>query len=119
KAVYGQVGSNVNGWVMSELGPCSDPSSGHMFTEAELWGTNGTLSLWPAVAQEGVVYDVVYRYHRYTSQNCGTVAVWVNGTKVEDSPCASYLGATNGSTEGLLFWDGATYLQNGVSPLTV
>jgi hypothetical protein len=59
------------------------------------------------------VYDVVYRYHRYTAQNCGTVAVWVNGTKVWDSPCQSYIGTTNGSAQGLLFWDGATYLQGG------
>jgi len=119
KSVYGQAGSNVNGWAMSSIGPCSDPTNGKMFSEAELWGTNGTSWAWPTVLQEGVVYDVVYRYLRYTSQNCGTIAVWVNGTKVQDSPCWSYMGATNGSTEGLLFWDGATYLQNGVSPLTV
>jgi len=45
--------------------------------------------------------------------------VWVNGTKVWDSPCQSYLGTTNGSTQGLLFWDGATYLQSGLTALTV
>jgi hypothetical protein len=65
------------------------------------------------------VFDVVYRYHRYTAQSCGTVAVWVNGAKVMDTPCESYMGTTNASTAGLLFWDGATYLQDGLGPFTV
>jgi len=38
---------------------------------------------------------------------------------VMDSPCWSYMGTTNGSVQGLLFWDGATYLQNGLAPFTV
>ena len=29
------------------------------------------------------------------------------------------MGTTNGSGQGLLFWDGATYLQNGVAPFVV
>jgi len=36
-----------------------------------------------------------------------------------DSPCWSYMGTTNGSAQGLLFWDGATYLQNGLAPFIV
>jgi len=43
----------------------------------------------------------------------------VNGNKVMDSPCWSYMGTTNGSTQGLLFWDGATYLQSSLSPVVV
>ena len=121
KSVYGQVGSAVNGWVMSSIGPCSDGNIG-MFSEAEMWNVNGHAYVWPGTypsLNEGSVYDVVYRYHRYTAQQCGTIAVWVNGTKVLDSPCWSYMGTTNGSSEGLLFWDGATYLQSGLGPLVV
>src|SRR5205814_7835126 len=29
-----------------------------------------------------------------------------------DTPCWSYMGTTSGSSEGLLFWDGATYLRD-------
>jgi hypothetical protein len=29
------------------------------------------------------------------------------------------MGTTNGSGQGLLFWDGATYLQNGLGTLAV
>ena len=36
-----------------------------------------------------------------------------------DTPCWSYMGTTNGSGQGLLFWDGLTYVQNSLSPLTV
>jgi hypothetical protein len=119
KSVYGQAGSAVNGWVMSAIGPCSD--GGRLGTEAEMWNIDGRTYPWsPASALlEGSLYDVIYRYHRYTAQGCGTIAVWVNGTKVWDSPCQSYLGTTNGSTQGLLFWDGATYLQSGLTALTV
>jgi len=121
KSVYGQVGSAVNGWVMSEVGPCSDGNIG-MFSEAEMWNINGQAHAWPGTypsLNEGSVYDVVYRYHRYTAQKCGTIAVWVNGAKVLDSPCSSYMGTTSGSSEGLLFWDGATYLSNAQGTLTV
>jgi uncharacterized protein YjdB len=121
KSVYGQAGSAWSGWVMSAVGPCSDPNIG-LFSEPEMWNLNGQHYTWPGTFPsllEGTVYDVVYRYHRYTAQNCGTIAVWVNGTKVMDSPCWSYMGTTNGSTQGLLFWDGATYLQNGLAPFSV
>jgi hypothetical protein len=121
KSVYGQAGSAWNGWVMSELAPCSDGNIG-LFSEAEMWNIDGRDHPWPGTypsINEGRVYDVVYRYHRYTAQNCGTIAQWVNGTKVLDSPCQSYMGTTNGSPAGLLFWDGATYLQSGLGPLVV
>ena len=121
KSVYGQSGSAINGWVMSEISPCSDGNIG-MFSEAEMWRNNGHANPWPGTypsLNEGTVYDVVYRYHRYTAQGCGTVAVWVNGTKVMDLACASYMGTTGGSSAGLLFWDGATYLSGGLGPLTV
>src|SRR5882762_6751705 len=121
KSVYGQAGSAWNGWVMSEIAPCTDGEIG-LFTEAEMWNIDGRSYPWPGTAtslQEGSVYDVVYRYHRYTAENCGTIAVWVNGTKVLDSPCQSYMGTTNGFTQGLLFWDGAVYLQAALGPLTV
>jgi len=121
KSVYGQAGSAWNGWVMSEIGPCSDGNIG-MFSEAEMWNINGASNPWPGTypsLHEGTVYDVVYRYHRYTAQGCGTIAIWVNGTKVMDSPCWSYMGTTNGSGQGLLFWDGATYLQSGLAPYVV
>src|SRR5207249_4539476 len=107
KSVYGQSGSAINGWVMSEISPCSDGNIG-MFSEAEMWRNNGHANPWPGTypsLNEGTVYDVVYRYHRYTAQGCGTVAVWVNGTKVMDLACASYMGTTGGSSAGLLFWD--------------
>jgi hypothetical protein len=118
KSVYGQVGSAVNGWVMSEVAPCV---SGGMFTAAEMWTHPGDY-MWPGTAlslHEGSVYDVVYRYHRYTALNCGTIAVWVNGTKIVDLACSSWIGTTGGSAAGLLFWDGATYLSAGTGPLTV
>ena len=121
KSVYGQAGSAWNGWVMSEIAPCMDGPIG-MFSEAEMWNVNGTEFTWPGTfpsIKEGTVYDVIYRYHRYTAQSCGTIAIWVNGAKVMDSPCWSYMGTTNGSAQGLLFWDGATYLQNGLASLSV
>jgi hypothetical protein len=120
KSVYGQAGSAWNGWVMSAAGPCSDVPG--MFTEAEMWNIDGHDYPWPntvASLREGTVYDVIYRYHRYTARNCGTIAIWVNGAKVVDSPCWAYMGTTNGSPAGLLFWDGATYLQNGLGPFSV
>jgi len=121
KSVYGQAGSAWNGWVMSEVGPCSDGNVG-LFSEPEMWNINGSRYVWPGTFPsllEGSVYDVVYRYHRYTAQNCGAIAIWVNGAKVMDSPCWSYMGTTNGSAQGLLFWDGATYLQRGLAPFVV
>jgi len=121
KSVYGQAGSAWNGWVMSEIGPCPDGNIG-MFSEAEMWNINGAANPWPGTypsLNEGSVYDVVYRYHRYTAQGCGTIAIWVNRAKVMDSLCWSYMGTTNGSGQGLLFWDGATYLQAGLAPLVV
>jgi len=121
KSVYGQAGSAWNGWVMSEIAPCMDGPIG-MFSEAEMWNVNGTEFTWPGTfpsIKEGTVYDVIYRYHRYTAQSCGTIAIWVNGAKVMDSPCWSYMGTTNGSAQGLLCWDGATYLQNGLASLSV
>jgi len=122
KSVYGQVGSDVNGWVMSSIGPCSDGNIG-IFSEAEMWRSKGVIDYpWPGTypsLNEGSVYDVVYRYHRYTAQQCGTIAVWVNGTKILDSPCWDYMGTTKRSSEGLLFWDGATYLSSGLGPLVV
>jgi len=121
KSVYGQVGSAQNGWVMSDIGPCADGNIG-IFSEPEMWTINGQEFPWPGTypsLHEGTVYDVVYRYHRYTAQGCGTIAIWFNGTKVMDSPCWSYMGTTNGSAQGLLFWDGAVYLQAGLTPLVV
>ena len=118
KSVYGQAGSAWNGWVMSNIAPCSDGDIG-LFSEPEMWIVNGDRFPWPQKLSEGTVYDVVYRYHRYSARNCGTIAIWVNGAKVMDSPCWSYMGTTNGSTQGLLFWDGATYLQSGLAPLSV
>jgi hypothetical protein len=121
KSVYGQAGSAWNGWVMSDIGPCSDGNIG-LFSEPEMWNINGQAYPWPGTypdLHEGSVYDVVYRYHRYTARACGTIAIWLNGTKVLDSPCWSYMGATNGSTAGLLFWDGAAYLQAGLDSLVV
>lgn len=121
KSVYGQAGSAWNGWVMSAIGPCSETNIG-LFTEAEMWNLDGRTYGWPGTfpsLHEGTVYDVIYRYHRYTANGCGTVAMWVNGTQVLDSACRTYLGTTNGSTEGLLFWDGATYLQAGLGALAV
>jgi len=106
---------------MSQIGPCSDGNIG-LFSEAEMWTIDGRTFPWPGTfpsLNEGTVYDVIYRYHRYTAENCGTIAVWVNGTKVLDSPCQSYMGTTNGFTQGLLFWDGAVYLQAALGPLTV
>ena len=121
KSVYGQAGSAWNGWVMSEIAPCMDGPIG-LFSEPEMWNMNGTETVWPGTypsIHEGTVYDVIYRYHRYTAQGCGTIAMWVNGTKVMDSPCWSYMGTTNGSAQGLLFWDGATYLQSGLGSLSM
>jgi hypothetical protein len=121
KSVYGQAGSAWNGWVMSEIAPCMDGPIG-LFSEPEMWNMNGTETVWPGTypsIHEGTVYDVIYRYHRYTAQGCGTIAMWVNGTKVMDSPCWSYMGTTNGSAQGLLFWDGATYLQSGLASLSM
>ena len=121
KSVYGQAGSAWNGWVMSEIAPCSDGNIG-LFSEAEMWNQDGREYVWPGTypsLNEGKVYDIVYRYHRYTAQGCGTFAMWVNGTKLMDTPCWSYMGTTNGSGQGLLFWDGLTYVQNSLSPLTV
>ena len=121
KSVYGQSGSAWNGWIMSEIAPCSDGNIG-LFSEAEMWNLNGHENPWPGTypsLNEGSVYDVVYRYHRYTAQGCGTIAIWVNGAKVMDSPCWSYMGTTNASTQGLLFWDGATYLASGLGSLVV
>jgi hypothetical protein len=121
KSVYGQVGSNTNGWIASAIVPCGDGNIG-LFAEAERWNLVKGDSVWPNTfpsLHEGSVYDVVYRYHRYTAQGCGTVAVWVNGTKIYDSACWPDMGATYGSTQGLVFWDGATYLQSGLGPLTV
>lgn len=121
KSVYGQAGSAWNGWAMSVVGPCSDGNIG-LFSEAEMWNINGRAYAWPGTypsLREGQVYDVVYRYHRYTTRGCGTIAVWVNGMKVLDSPCWAYMGTTNGSAAGLLFWDGATYLQAGLDTLAV
>jgi len=115
KSVYGQVGGNVNGWVMSDFAPCG--GVGAMATEPELYGQSTAYSdmrKWPAPLPfaEGQVYDVVYRYHRYSALGVGTVAVWVNGVKIMDSVQRNYLGTTGGSTAGLVLWDGATYLQS-------
>ena len=115
KSVYGQVGGNVNGWVMTDFAPCG--GVGAMATEPELYGQPTAYSdmrPWPAPLPfaEGQVYDVVYRYHRYSASGAGTVAVWVNGVKVMDSVQRSYLGTTGGSGAGLVLWDGATYLQS-------
>ena len=121
KSVYGEVGSNTNGWITAAIVPCADGNIG-LFAEAERWNLVEGDSVFPNTypsLHEGSVYDVVYRYHRYTAQGCGTVAVWVNGTKIYDSACWPDMGATYGSTQGLVFWDGATYLQAGMAPLTV
>jgi Big-like domain-containing protein len=122
KSVYGQAGNAWNGWAMTDFAPCKFQG---MITEPEMWNQAGAYDIgrmWPSTyptLQEGVVFDVIYRYHRYTAQGCGTVALWVNGTKVMDSPCESYIGTTQGSTQGLLFWDGAVYLQEGLGAYSV
>ena len=121
KSVYGEVGSNTNGWIAAAIVPCGDGNIG-LFSEAERWNLVKGDSVWPNTypsLHEGSVYDVVHRYHRYTARGCGTVAVWVNGTKIYDSACWPDMGAAYGSTQGLVFWDGATYLQAGLGPLTV
>ncbi|PYP51724.1 MAG: hypothetical protein DMD45_07105 [Gemmatimonadetes bacterium] len=121
KSVYGQAGSAWNGWAMAEIAPCTDGNIG-LFSEAEMWNQDGREYAWPGTypsLHEGTVYDVVYRYHRDTARGCGTFAMWVNGAKVMDTPCWSYMGTTNGSGQGLLFWDGATYLASGQSSLVV
>ena len=63
---------------MSEIAPCSDRNIG-MFSEAEMWRAKGVIDYrWPDTypsLHEGSVYDVVYRYHRYTAQKCGTIAI--------------------------------------------
>src|SRR2546423_10132204 len=100
KSVYGQAGGAWNGWVMSNVAPCSDGDVGP-FSEPEMWGINGARYLWPQKLREASVYHVVYRDHRYTARGCGTVAVRVNRTKGLDSPCWGYMGTTNGSTQGL------------------
>jgi uncharacterized protein YjdB len=115
KSVYGQVGGNINGWVMSDFAPCG--GVGAMATEPELYGqvtAYSDMRPWPAPLPfaEGQVYDVIYRYHRYTASGVGTVAVWVNGVKTMDSAQRSYIGTTGGSAAGLVLWDGATYLQS-------
>ena len=52
--------------------------------------------------------------------SAGRSPVWVNGRKILDSPRWGHMGATNGhSSEGLLFWDGATYLASGQGTLVV
>jgi len=122
KSVYGQVGGNVNGWVMSDFAPCG--GVGAMATEPELYGQSTAYSdmrKWPAPLPfaEGQVYDVIYRYHRYSALGVGTVAVWVNGVKIMDSVQRNYLGTTGGSTAGLVLWDGATYLQSPFGPYSV
>jgi len=106
---------------MSAIGPCSERNLG-LFTEAEMWNLDGRTYGWPGTfpsLNEGTVYDVIYRYHRYTAEGCGTIAIWVNDTQVLNSACRTYLGTTNGSTQGLLFWDGATYLQGGLGAFAV
>jgi hypothetical protein len=114
KSVYGLVGANTNGWVMSSLGPCDHPGLASM---AELY-IGGAPHPWPAVV-EGQVYDVVYRYHRYTALNQGTVAIWVNGVLVFDSPKGAWWGDPRGATQGLCLQDGAVYLQSPKGPLAV
>jgi hypothetical protein len=121
KSTYGAVGSNTNGWVMTDYSPCN--GFGGIITEAEMYNAPGAfddIRVWPNPPfQEGVVYDVVYRYHRYTAEGVGTVAVWVNGTKVVDTPKRAHLGFTGGSTAGLRLRDGAEYLQSPHGPFSV
>lgn len=115
KSTYGEVGNNVNGWVMSPYGP----GIGHagLWTEAERYGQPNAyddIRVWPAPLPfaEGVVYDTVYRYHRYVAEGVGTVALWVNGVRALDTPKRAHLGFTGGSAQGLRLRDGAEYLQN-------
>lgn len=131
KSTYGSVGNNVNGWVMSAFGPCVGHAG--IWTEAERYGQVGAyddIRVWPnAPFVEGVVYDTVYRYHRYPAVAAtattpavpasGTVALWVNGTKVLDTVKRPYLGFTGGSTAGLRLRDGAEYLENPKGPFSV
>ncbi len=88
-----------------------------------MWNATGVVNYsWPNTypsLHEGSVYDVVYRYHWYPAQGCGTLAVWVNGVNVESTPCLSYMGTTNGSSAGLVLRDGAMYLQAGSGPFIV
>lgn len=120
KSVYGQVGSNINGWMATTINPCTD-WKGFPYSQAERWtqptAVPDTIA-WPALI-EGIVYDVVYRYHRYTAQGVGTVALWVNGVKLLDTPKRDYLGYTAGSAQGLNLQDGAVYLQNPKGPYSV
>lgn len=122
KSTYGPVGSNTNGWAMMDYAPCS--GHGGVITEAEMYNAPGAfddIRVWPPPLpfSEGVVYDVVYRYHRYVAEGMGTVAVWVNGTKVLETPKRAHLGFTGGSTDGLRLRDGAEYLQTPFGPFTV
>ncbi len=107
KSVYGQAGSNTNGWDM-DIGTPPDGLAQGIASEAELWGTSGAEYQWPMAQtslNEGQVYDVVYRYHRYPATNTGTIAIWVtfNGvtTKVLDSPQQSWWGDRRGLVSGV------------------
>lgn len=115
KSTYGAVGANVNGWVMCSVGPWDHVG---LASIPELY-IGGGGALWPLPVLEGFVYDVVYRYHRYTALNAGTMAVWVNGLKVLDSPKQAWWGDKRGSTAGLRLRDGAEYLQSPLGPLSV
>jgi len=122
KSTYGISGSAVNGWTQGGVaGPCQGPLG--LFNSAEMWNATGVVNYsWPNTypsLHEGSVYDVVYRYHWYPAQGCGTLAVWVNGVNVESTPCLSYMGTTNGSSAGLVLRDGAMYLQAGSGPFIV
>lgn len=123
KSTYGAVGGNVNGWVMSAYAPCQGNAG--LWTEAERYGQPGAyddIRIWPSAPfVEGRVYDVVYRYHRYTAAGVGVVAVWVNGTKVLETPRRAYLGykRAEDATVGLRLRDGAEYLQGALGPYSV
>jgi len=55
------------------------------------------------------LYRAELRHDRRVGQRC-------EGARQSLLP---YMGTTNGSAEGLLFWDGAPYLQAALGPLTI
>jgi hypothetical protein len=119
KSTFGQQGSNTNGWSMITFSRGSG-----LFTEPELW-TNSlnpdppfTASGYPGFV-EGQAYELVRYYRRDTARNCGYYGLWVNGQQRVKTGCLPFMGARNGSTEGLVLQDGAVYQQLGTGPYTV
>src|SRR3989440_10934810 len=79
KSLYGEVGSNTNGWIVAAIVPGGDGNIG-LFAEAERWnlvkGDSGFPNTYPSL-HEGSVYDVLDPFHRHTARGGGTLAVRV------------------------------------------